>query len=81
MDGNAYRFTSNDYVVIKKLSREWIRRHPRHPESVWNQLVAATLLGDDEHVHTITEVLADRQFPFIVMLCLGVDIYDTFAHH
>ena len=74
-----YRFT-DEYVVIKRLSNEWIRTNPNHPENVWNEIAAATWLGDDEHVHSIIEVLQDRQYLYIVMPCLGLDIYDTLAH-
>lgn len=74
-----YRFT-NEYVVIKKLSKEWIRRNPHHPENVRTELAAATLLEDDEHVHRIIEVLEDSRFLYIVMPSLGLDVLDTFSH-
>lgn len=72
-----YRFT-NQYVIIKKLSRDWIRRNPNHPENVETEIAAAAWLGDDEHVHRLIEVLEDQSFKYIVMPFLGYDFYDTF---
>ena len=75
-----YRF-NNEYVVIKKLSKLWIRTNPDHPESWRTEIAAATLLGDDEHVHTRIEVLEDRRYVYIVMPYLGLDMFDTLSHH
>ncbi|KAI2506130.1 protein kinase [Fragilaria crotonensis] len=72
-----YRF-NEDYVVIKKLSKDWIRRNPNVSENVETEIAAATLLEDDEHVHRIIEVLEDRSFKYIVMPHLGFDFYETF---
>ena len=71
------RYRATNRVVIKKLKRRWIDNNPHNPENVRNEIIVAQQLGDDQHVVTMTEVLEDDRYRYIIMPLLGRDILNT----
>jgi serine/threonine protein kinase len=70
-----YRIHSKNPMVIKKLSKNWLRHHPE--ECVMREIYIAKELGDDVHIARTHETLEDDMYYYIIMPRLGRDLIDT----
>jgi cyclin-dependent kinase 2 len=75
------RYRAINHIFIKKVSKNWIRNNPWSSENVMNEIIVAQQLGDDRRVVSMTEVLEDNRYYYIIMPKLGSDINVTMRAH
>ncbi|MGV2436221.1 MAG UNVERIFIED_CONTAM: protein kinase [Anaerolineae bacterium] len=64
-------------VVIKKLSKPWIRQRGIRTENPFSEMAVAQIFGDDVHIVRMYDTLQDARYLYMVMPYMGNDLHDS----
>jgi len=76
-EGSIDYIPTEDFVVIKKLSKGFLRSQRPGNEDPYREISVAQMIGDDVHVVTMKEALEDDKYLYMVMPFFGNDLLEA----
>lgn len=73
VEGGRYRETEH-VVVIKKLSKLYMRHFGSPNDNPYNEIAVAQAIGDNQHVMGMIEALEDEKYLYMIMPFFGLDL-------